>query len=125
MIKIKPRNIDEFILNYPQDIQLLLEKMRSTIKEAAPGVQEKISYGIPTFILNGNLVHFAPYKNHIGFYPSPSGIQAFQKELTRYKSSKGAIQFPIDEPLPLKLISRIVKFRVKENLGKTKMKGNL
>lgn len=125
MIKIKPRNIDEFISNYPQDIQLLLEKMRSTIKEAAPGVQEKISYGIPTFILNGNLVHFAPYKNHIGFYPSPSGIQAFQKELTRYKSSKGAIQFPIDEPLPLKLISRIVKFRVKENLGKTKMKGNL
>ncbi|MBX3006845.1 MAG: DUF1801 domain-containing protein [Melioribacteraceae bacterium] len=125
MIKIKPRNIDEFISNYPQDIQLLLEKMRSTIKEAAPGVQEKISYGIPTFILNGNLVHFAPYKNHIGFYPSPSGIQAFQKELTRYKSSKGAIQFPIDEPLPLKLISRIVKFRVKENLGKTKRKGNL
>lgn len=125
MIKIKPRNIDEFISNYPQDIQLLLEKMRSTIKEAAPGVQEKISYGIPTFILNGNLVHFAPYKNHIGFYPSPSGIQAFQKELTRYKSSKGAIQFPIDEPLPLKLINRIVKFRVKENLGKTKRKGNL
>lgn len=125
MIKNKPSSIDEFISNYPSDIQLLLEKIRLTIQEAAPGVQEKINYGIPTFVLNGNLVHFAPYKNHIGFYPSPSGIQAFQKELSHYKSSKGAIQFPIDNPLPLKLISKIVKFRVKENESKIKAKGKL
>ena len=123
MIKIKTDSIDEFISNYPQDIQLLLGKIRTTIIKAAPGVSEKISYGIPTFVLNGNLVHFAPYKNHIGFYPSPSGIRAFQEELSIYKFSKGAVQFPIDKPLPLKLISKIVKFRVKENLGRTKAKG--
>lgn len=123
MIKIKTDSIDEFISNYPQDIQLLLGKIRSTIIKAAPDVSEKISYGIPTFVLNGNLVHFAPYKNHIGFYPSPSGILAFQEELSIYKCSKGAVQFPIDKPLPLKLISKIVKFRVKENLERTKAKG--
>lgn len=115
-------SIDEYIANFPADIQLLLNQMRETISKAAPDATEKISYQMPTFFLKGNLVHFAALKNHIGFYPTPSGIIAFQKELTRYQSSKGAVQFPLDEPLPFDLVTKMVKFRVKENLQKAEMK---
>jgi uncharacterized protein YdhG (YjbR/CyaY superfamily) len=110
------KNIDEYLVRFPKEVRQLLKKMRLTIKKAAPKAMEKISYGIPTFTLNGNLVHFAGYKNHIGFYPTPSGITAFKKELSAYKGAKGSVQFPVNEPLPLTLVSRIVKFRVKESL---------
>lgn len=111
-------NIDEYISTFPEEVQEILTEFRKTILEAAPEAVEKISYQMPTFFLNGNLVHFAGYKNHIGFYPTPSGISAFGEELSNYKSSKGAVQFPINEKLPLKLIAKIVKFRVEENLRK-------
>jgi uncharacterized protein YdhG (YjbR/CyaY superfamily) len=109
------QTIDEYIKSFPVDIQAGLKQLRALIRRAAPEAQEKISYQMPTFYLNGNLVHFAAYPKHIGFYPTPSAIEAFQKELSKYKSSKGAVQFPLDAPLPLKLIERIVKFRVKES----------
>ncbi|MCX6730936.1 MAG: DUF1801 domain-containing protein [Candidatus Roizmanbacteria bacterium] len=112
------RTIDLYIQTFPKKIQLILESLRKTIKKIVPNAEETIAYGIPTFKLNGNLVHFAAYKNHIGFYPSPSGIDAFKSELSQYKLTKGTIQFPMNVPLPLDLIKRIVKFRVKENLGK-------
>jgi uncharacterized protein YdhG (YjbR/CyaY superfamily) len=114
--KIKFSSIDEYIAAFPEEIQKILEELRATIKSAAPGAEEKISYQMPTFTLKGNLVHFAAHKKHIGFYPTPSGIQAFKKELSIYETSKGSIKFPIDKPLPLDLISKIVKFRVNENL---------
>lgn len=120
MQKTKAENIDDYMLQFPKDIQKLLKQMRSTIKKTAPKAEEAMKYGIPTFVLNGNLVHFAAYKNHIGFYPAPSGLLAFKKEIARYKSSKGAVQFPIEEPLPLDLISKIIKFRVAENSAKSK-----
>lgn len=110
--------IDEYILTFPQEIREILNELRQIIHETAPGATEKISYQMPTFYLNGNLVHFAAYKKHIGFYPASSGIAAFQKDLTGYKSSKGAVQFPIDQPLPLDLIKRIVLFRAEENRKK-------
>jgi uncharacterized protein YdhG (YjbR/CyaY superfamily) len=116
------KSIDEYIANCPKDIQKKLKDMRATIKAAAPQAIEKISYLMPTFYLEGNLVHFAALKNHIGFYPTPSGVDAFTKETKKYASTKGAIQFPLDEPLPLKLVSKIVKFRVKENLQRAKSK---
>lgn len=109
-------SIDEYIATFPPDIQAILQELRATIQAAAPQAEEKISYQMPTFYLKGNLVHFAAYKGHIGFYPAPRGIEAFKEELSAYKGSKGAVQFPIEEPLPLDLISRIVKFRVAENL---------
>ena len=115
-------SIDEYIGTFPQEIQILLEQVRTTIKQAAPEAEEAIKYAMPTFVLNGNLVHFAAFKNHIGFYPVPSGIEAFKKELSVYKGAKGSVQFPLDEPMPLKLISEIVKFRVYENLVKAKAK---
>ena len=115
-------SIDEYIATFPKDIQKILEELRATIKAAAPDSEEKISYQMPTFFMNGNLVHFAAFKKHIGFYPTPSGIEAFQKELSVYDGAKGSVQFPIDEPIPLKLISRIVKFRAAENLKKAKIK---
>lgn len=111
-------NIDEYITIYPENIQHLLEQMRKTIRAAAPEATEAISYRLPTFKLNGNLVHFGAFKHHIGFYPAPSGIMAFQEELAPYHVSKGAIRFPIDQPLPLDLVRRIVAFRVQENLNK-------
>lgn len=114
--------IDEYIAQFPQDIQRILQELRVTIRAAAPDASEKISYQMPTFFLNGNLVHFAAQRKHIGFYPAPSGIAAFQQELTAYKSSKGAVQFPIDQPLPLDLVRRIVEFRVAENLAKAHKK---
>jgi uncharacterized protein YdhG (YjbR/CyaY superfamily) len=115
-------SVDEYIATFPEDIQKKLKKLRATIKAAAPEAQEKISYQMPTFALSGNLVYFAAYKNHIGFYPTSSGIHQFTSELSVYKSSKGAVQFPIDQPLPLKLVSKIVKFRVSENLRKASEK---
>ena len=116
-------SIDEYITAFPADIQKILQEIRAVIKAATPKAEEKIGYQMPTFTLNGgNLVHFAAFKNHIGFYPTPSGIEAFQKELSVYKGAKGSVQFPIDKPMPLKLISRIVKFRVAENIKKAKTK---
>jgi uncharacterized protein YdhG (YjbR/CyaY superfamily) len=117
-------SIDEYIAGFPKEVQKLLEQVRATIKKAAPKAEEAIKYAIPTFILHGNLVHFGGYKSHIGFYPAPSGIEAFKKELSAYEGAKGSIKFPIDKPLPLSLISKIVKFRVQENkhLAKSKKK---
>ena len=108
-------DIDTYIQDFPADKQKLLRTMRATIQKAAPKAVEKISYGMPCFYQDGNLVYFAAMKNHIGFYPSSSGVANFQHELKPYHTSKGAIQFPLDKPLPLKLISTIVKFRVLEN----------
>ncbi|TKK71701.1 hypothetical protein FC093_01380 [Ilyomonas limi] len=119
---VTPGTIDAYIISFPENIQQMLEVMRMTIRKAAPDAVEIINYGIPTFYLKGNLVHFAAYKNHIGFYPSPSGIIAFKEEVSAYKSSKGAVQFPVDKPLPLSLISKIVKYRVKENLERAEVK---
>jgi uncharacterized protein YdhG (YjbR/CyaY superfamily) len=107
--------IDDYIRQFPPSVQEKLEKLRRVIKDAAPDSTERISYQMPTFYLQGNLVHFAAFKQHIGFYPAPSGIERFKEELAGYKNSKGAVQFPIDEPLPYELISRIVTFRAGEN----------
>jgi uncharacterized protein YdhG (YjbR/CyaY superfamily) len=115
-------SIDQYIATFPKDVQAMLEAMRAAIRAAAPEAEEKISYQMPTFFLNGNLVHFAAYKHHIGFYPAPRGILAFKRELARYKGAKGSVQFPIDEPLPLELIGRIVKYRVAENMRKAEIK---
>ncbi len=112
--------IDEYIAAFPPKVQKILREIRATIQKSAPEAQEKISYQMPTFYLNGNLVHFAAFTSHIGFYPTPSGIEAFKEELSKYKGAKGSVQFPIDQPMPLKLIEKIVKYRVKENLKKTK-----
>ena len=115
--------IDEYIATFPDEIQKKLKEVRAVIKAAAPEASEKISYQMPTFFLFGNLVHFAAFKNHIGFYPAPRGIEEFQKELSVYKGAKGSVQFPLDQPMPLDLISRIVKFRVKDNLASAAAKG--
>jgi uncharacterized protein YdhG (YjbR/CyaY superfamily) len=117
-------SIDEYIETFPEEIQEILEEMRRTIKAAAPDAEEKISYQMPTFYLKGNLVHFAAFKNHIGFYPTPTGTQAFRREISIYQGAKGSIRFPIDEPMPLKLISKIVKFRVAENLKKAESRSS-
>ena len=117
-----PATIDEYIAGFPKNVQEILEQVRATIKKAAPGAEEKINYGIPTFILNGNLVHFGGFQNHVGFYPTSSGTEAFEEELSVYKSGKGSVQFPLDQPMPLNLISRIVKFRVLQNSKKVKAK---
>lgn len=119
MLNTKQVTIEQYIAGFPATTQKLLEQIRVTIKKTAPQAEEAMKYGIPTFILNGNLVHFGGYKEHIGFYPAPDGIKAFEKELSVYKSSKGAVKFPLDEPMPLDLITKIVKFRVKQNLEKT------
>lgn len=122
-----PKTIDEYIKAFPMDIQEKLRAMRKAIHAAAPKAEEKISYQMPTFFLKGNLVHFAAFKNHIGFYPVPSGILAFKKELSAYATSKGAAQFPLDRPLPLALVARIVKYRVVENEknSREKLKKNI
>lgn len=114
--KPAPKTIDEFIAGFPKDVQVILQKVRDTIRAAAPEAQEAIKYGIPTFVLNGNLVHFSAYKNHIGFYPAPSGLAHFTVELSQYEGSKGAVRFPLDQPIPYELIGKIVAYRVKENL---------
>ncbi len=111
-------SIDEYIAAFPEETQKILQEIRATIKAAAPEAVEKISYQMPTFFLNGNLIHFAAFKNHIGLYPTPSGTEAFKAELSVYESGKGSIRFPIDQPMPLKLIREIVQFRVAENQKK-------
>jgi len=124
MAKSKPTSadVDTFIAAYPKEVQVILNKVRETIREAAPGAEETINYGIPTFTLNGNLVHFSALKTHIGFYPTPSGIEKFKKELSKYEGAKGSVKFPLDQPIPYALISKIVKFRVKENQAKSEAK---
>ncbi len=113
----KYESIDDYFGSFPEDVALKLSALRDAIKGAAPGAEETFKYGIPTFTLNGNLVHFAGFKTHIGFYPTPSGVEKFKKELASYNVAKGSIQFPLDKPLPISLIKKIVKFRVKENMG--------
>ncbi len=117
-----PGTIDEYITRCPKDVQVILRKIREIIRKAAPTAEETIKYQIPTFVLNGNLVHFAAFQNHIGFYPTPSGIAKFKQELSAYKGAKGSVQFPLDAPMPFGLITKIVKFRVKETLEKTAAK---
>ena len=116
------KTMDEYINTFPEGVQRILNELRQTIKEVAPEAEETINYGIPTFTLNGNLVHFAAFENHIGFYPAPSGMEAFKNELSSYKGAKGSVQFPIDQALPLPLIRKIVEFRVKENLDRKRKK---
>ena len=118
----KPANIDEYIGGFPNDVQEILEKIRETIQKAAPDAKEKISYSMPAFEQNGIVVYFAAFKNHIGLYALPSGHEEFKEELSKYKSGKGSVQFPLDKPMPFDLIAKIVKFRVKENLEKVKKK---
>lgn len=118
MQNVKFNTIDEYISSFPKNIEKMLEEIRATIRKAAPNAEEAISYSIPTFKFNGNLVHFAAFKNHIGFYPTPSGIEEFEKELVVYKQGKGSVQFPFDKPMPLDLISKIVKYRVRKNSEK-------
>ena len=118
-----PQEIDEYIARFPDDVRQTLEKIRMTVRKAAPNAQETISYQIPTFTLYGNLVHFAAFKKHIGFYPGPSGIEKFTDELSVYDGAKGSVQFPLDKPIPYRLISRIVKFRLNKNLKKAEAKG--
>lgn len=110
------KTIDEYINSYPEEVRYMLQKIRETIQKAAPTATETISYGIPTFKLNGNLVHFGGFKTHIGFYPAPSGIQEFKIELAPYIAGKGTIQFPLDKPMPFDLITKIVKYRVKQSI---------
>jgi uncharacterized protein YdhG (YjbR/CyaY superfamily) len=116
------KTIDEYIRSCPAEVHELLRAFRETVREAAPGASEKISYGMPGFYLGGNLVWFAAFKKHIGFYPGPGAIEMFVKELAPYRTSKGAIQFPLDRPLPLALIKKIVKFRVKQNQAEPRKK---
>jgi uncharacterized protein YdhG (YjbR/CyaY superfamily) len=118
-----PKTIDEYIAGFPHEIQAILEKIRKTISAAAPQAEEAIKYQMPTFTLKGNLVHFAAFKNHIGLYPTPSGTEKFREELSPYETGKGSIRFPLDKPIPYGLISRIVKFRVKENVERAEAKG--
>ncbi len=115
-METKLTTIDEYIATFPPEVQEHLYQIRQTIKAAAPNATEKISYGMPTFHLNGNLIHFAGYKNHIGLYPAPQGIEAFKKELSAYKGAKGSVQFPLDKPMPLELIARITKYRVERQI---------
>jgi len=109
-----PQNIDEYIAAFPLDVRQVLQDVRAAIRAAAPEAEEAMKYGIPTFVLGGNLVHFGGFKTHVGFYPTPSGIEAFKQELSGYQSAKGSVQFPLDRPMPLRLIGRIVKFRVRQ-----------
>jgi uncharacterized protein YdhG (YjbR/CyaY superfamily) len=115
--------IDEYIALFPEEVQKLLQEIRAVIQAAAPGAKETINYQMPTFTLKGNLVHFAAYKKHIGFYPTPTGIEKFKTELSAYEGAKGSVQFPLDKPIPFDLIRKIVLFRVKENLERAEAKG--
>lgn len=124
-MKIQPvtfKNVDEYISGFPEETQKLLEQVRATIKKTVPEAEEIISYQMPAYKYHGVLVYFGGYKNHLGFYPTPAGIENFKEELSKYKSSKGAVQFPLNEPMPLKLITKIVAFRAKENLMQEEMK---
>jgi len=117
-----PKNIDEYIAGFPQDVQAILEKIRRTIRKAAPDAEETIKYQMPTFTLKGNLVHFAAFKKHIGFYPPATGNEKFKNELSVYEGAKGSMKFPLDKPIPFDLISKIVKFRIRENLDRAEAK---
>jgi uncharacterized protein YdhG (YjbR/CyaY superfamily) len=123
MLSTKFKTVDEYLSAFPANTKSILKELRKTIKQAAPQAEELISYNMPAYKSAGILVYYAAYKEHIGFYPTPSGIETFKKELSDYKGAKGSIQFPLDEPLPFDLISKIVKFRVRENLEKGKKKG--
>ena len=116
------KSTDAYIATFPEEVQKKLREIRATIKASSPQAEEKISYQMPAFTLKGNLVYFAAFKNHIGFFPTASGVEAFENEISRYGHSKGTIRFPLDQPLPLELISRIVRFRVAENLRKAEAK---
>lgn len=116
----KPSTVDEYISSFPHDVQDVLQQVRAVIRKAAPTAEETIAYAMPAYKLNGPLVYFAGYKGHIGFYATPTGHEAFKKELSKYKEGKGSVQFPLSEPMPLKLIEKIVRFRVKENMAKAK-----
>ena len=116
----KPKNFNEYIIAFPVETQKIMERLRETIKKAAPEAEEVISYGMPSFRQNGRLLYFAAFKNHIGFYPMATGIDAFKTKLSAYKWAKGSVQFPLQKPLPLDLITKIVKFRVNENMHRTK-----
>lgn len=116
----KAGTVDEYIASFPPEVQAKLQQMRKTIRSVAPDADEVINYAIPTYKLHGNLIHFAGLKNHIGFYPGPDGIAAFQDEFSKYKWAKGSVQFPLDQPLPIDLVKRIVKFRVKQNMKSAK-----
>jgi uncharacterized protein YdhG (YjbR/CyaY superfamily) len=118
MIKSKFQNIDEYIALFPAEIQVLLQQLRETINKAAPDTQEVISYSMPAFKQDKVLVYFAAFKDHIGFFPTASGVAAFKEDLEPYATSKGTVRFPLDKPLPLALVQKIVKFRVKETLAK-------
>lgn len=122
MQRIQAATIDDYLAVFAEPVKSRLVKMRETIRKAAPQAEEKMTYAIPTFFLNGNLVHFAGYEKHIGFYPGPAGIEEFKKELKEYTTSKGTVQFPHDKPLPLRLVATMVKFRVHQNLEKKKVK---
>ncbi|MCC6281555.1 MAG: DUF1801 domain-containing protein [Saprospiraceae bacterium] len=122
MMQNAPTTIDAYIAEYPKDIQEKLEQMRTTIQQAAPEAIEAMKYAIPTFVLHGNLVHFAAFTHHIGFYATPTANEAFAKDLAPYKMGKGSIQFPIDEPLPLELVKKIVLYRVRQNTEKAALK---
>ena len=117
-----PRTIDEYIAGFPRDVQEILEKMRMTIRKAAPGAEEAIKYQLPTFTLKGNLVHFGAFKKHIGFYPTSTATRKFKRELSAYEGAKGSVKFPLDKPIPFALIGRIVKSRAQENLKKAETK---
>ncbi|MCE1253510.1 MAG: DUF1801 domain-containing protein [Anaerolineae bacterium] len=116
--KPAPQTIDEYIAAFPAEIQDILQQIRAVVHQEAPEASEAISYGMPTFKLNGNLVHFAAFKNHIGFYPTPTGIDAFKEALSAFKGAKGSVQFPLDQPMPFDLIRDIVRFRIGENQKK-------
>lgn len=124
MVNNAAKNIDEYIGWFSEDVQKILEKVRTLIQTCAPEATEDIKYAMPTFVLNGNLVHFAAFKNHIGFYPAPTGTEAFKEDLAPYKTGKGSIQFQLDEPIPYDLIKKITLFRVDENLKKAKTKSS-
>jgi uncharacterized protein YdhG (YjbR/CyaY superfamily) len=122
-MKPTTKNIDEYIAGFPPNVQKILERIRKTIKKVAPEAEEAMKYGIPTFTLNGNLVHFGGYKEHIGFYPDPRGIDELKKELAPYQAGKGTLKFSLDKPIPYDLITKVVKLRVEQNLKKVKAKG--
>ena len=122
MKNLKTSSIDEYIAGFQTDLRVILQKVRQTIHEAAPDAREKIAYGIPTFALEGNLVHFAAFKEHIGFYPDPRGIEEFIDKLAKYRSGKGTIQFPLNEPIPYELIKEVTLWRVSDNLQRAEEK---
>lgn len=118
----EPKDIDEYIAGFPEDVQEILAEIRTTIRKAAPDAEETIKYQMPTFTLHGNLVHFAAYKKHVGFYPAPRGVEKFKEALSAYEGAKSTVRFPLDKPIPFGLISKIVKFRVKKNLESARAK---